>query len=100
MFIWAIACFGSNNKEDSIVLHRIFTFKQNNAQDVKGTSMNVYTRHHVSTIKRNKLLITIPTMYRLARSENKEFVGESYSRITFRDIADYEEKRQVAVGTV
>ena len=100
MFIWAFVCFGSNNKEDSLVLHRIFTFKQNNEQDVKGTSMNVYTRHHVSTIKRNKLLITIPTMYRLARSENKEFVGESYSRITFRGTADYEEKRQVAVGTV
>ena len=59
MFIWAFVCFGSNNKEDSLVLHRIFTFKQNNEQDVKGTSMNVYTRHHVSTIKRNKLLIIV-----------------------------------------
>ena len=98
---WGLATHAIlSSEEDSVIMNKVFSYSRTRHPDFKGKAMNVYMRHHVNIIKKNNLLITIPTMNRLARSKNTEFVGESYSRIKFTTSSDYEEIRQVNVGTI
>ncbi len=94
------AAAAGRNSEDSLFMQRIFSYKRLNSADIDGISMNVYVRHNVQTLKKNKALILIPTMYALARKKNNEFLGESYSRITFHTFSDREEHRHLIVGTL
>jgi hypothetical protein len=87
-------------KDHDVALDRVFNYKKSIQSDVNGVTMNVYLRYHFRTDKKNKLLLTVPSMYVLARKNNNEFVGESYSKVTFSEIQKYESTLQVAVGTV
>ncbi len=80
------------------VLHRTFVYKQSVKEDVHGTSTNVYSRYSLITERRNPILFAVPTMYVVARG-GREFIGESYSRMVFKDIDKYDAFRQVTVGT-
>ena len=70
-------------KDHDVALDRVFNYKKSIQSDVNGVTMNVYLRYHFRTDKKNKLLLTVPSMYVLARKNNNEFVGESYSKVTF-----------------
>lgn len=82
------------------VLHRLFEYRTHVDGNVHGTSTNVYSRFTLHTESRNALLLSVPAIYALSRTSNREFIGESYSRIVFRDIGLYDQFRQVVVGTV
>ena len=100
-FLTALATHATiSSKEDTVVLNRIFSHSRIKKNRNDRKAMNVYMRHHVTVIKKNNLLITVPTMNRLARSKNTEFVGESYSRVKFKSTSDYDEVRQIDVGTI
>ena len=85
---------------DSLVLNRMFNYRSMLQFNVKDSCMNLYVRFTVSTLKKNKLLLTVPSMYVLARKNNSDFAGEFYSRIQFQDLGNIHSSRQVAVGTV
>lgn len=80
------------------VLHRTFVYKQSVKGEVYGTSTNVYSRYSLVTERRNPTLFAVPTMYVVARG-GREFIGESYSRMVFKGIDQYDAYRQVVVGT-
>ena len=88
------------DQNDTIALNRVFNYRSVTQTDINGTTMNVYMRYHLRTDKKNKLLLTVPSMYVLARKNNREFVGETYSKVKFLDVQEYDAALQVAVGTV
>ena len=84
----------------AIALNRVFNYRSVMQDNIEGTTMNVYLRYHLRTDKKNKLLLTVPSMYVLARKNNREFVGETYRKVKFLDVQEYDATLQVAVGTV
>lgn len=89
-----------NAGEDSLLLKRIFSYRRSFSANIDGLSTHVYMRHSVKSLKRNRALILVPTMYALARNKGSDFMGESYSRITFNDKKEYDELRHIVVGTI
>ena len=71
---------------DTIALNRVFNYRSVMQDNIEGTTMNVYLRYHLRTDKKNKLLLTVPSMYVLARKNNREFVGETYRKVKFLDV--------------
>ena len=85
---------------DSMVLKRIFAYKSLHKTDVAGMSMNIYMKSRFRTIKKNKLLLAVPSMYSFSRRTDDDFLGESYLKVNFSNVKDYETIKQVTVGTV
>ena len=83
-----------------LTLHRVFGYKDNIRGNVRGTATNVYTRFTLKTERRNLSLMSVPTMYVISRGNRREFIGETYSRLMFKDVNEYDAYRQVVVGTV
>lgn len=98
----AAPCMGKQQKaqSDSLLLQRIYAYAEPLRKEIVGQQMNVYSRFMVNTLKKNKLLITVPTMHAISRGKHPRYVGESYSRITFDDIKTYRRQRQVEVSTL
>jgi len=91
-------CF-ADDAADSTLLHRIWNYRRNFSQPVNGLQQNVYMRYSFSTERRNVLLFLVPTMYVLAKGD-RDYIGESYCKLKFRDIYDYDQQRQVVCGTI
>ena len=98
MTLMPVICFASRS-DDSLLINRIWSYSQNFAQPVNGLEQNLYLRYTLNTERRNPTLFLVPTMYAIARGE-RDFIGESYCKIKFRDINDYDLNRQVVSGTI
>ncbi|MBQ4388116.1 MAG: hypothetical protein II822_11015 [Prevotella sp.] len=90
-------CFAQD--ADSTVMNRVWNYYRNFSQPVAGLHQNVYMRYSFSTERRNPTLFLVPTMYVIAKGE-RQFIGESYGKMVFRDIDDYDLQRQVVCGTI
>ena len=90
-------CFAQN--ADSTILSRIWNYHRNFTQPVTGVQQNVYMRYSFSTERRNPTLFLVPTMYVIAQ-DAREYIGESYGKMLFRDIDDYDLHRQVVCGNI
>ena len=99
LLVFLLTTINAANRNDSLVLSNIFSFQDNYAHDVNGFQSNVYFKHLYETRKRNATLWTVPSMYAIAKGE-RQFVSEQYSRFTFHDIDDYENRRQVYYTTI
>ena len=86
-------------KVDSLVMNRIFSFQRNFTQDVVGKQQNMYMKTRLNILKRNSLLWLVPHMYSVCQGSHS-FIDESYSRLTFRGVDDYEIRRQVVCSTI
>lgn len=89
----------AQHDKDSVVLNRVFDYKRNFAYQVEGLESNVYLKYKFITDRRNFTLWLIPHMYTLADGP-RAYVGESYCRIYFDNLNEYELKRQVSVGNI
>ena len=87
------------NREDSILLARIYSFQRNYTQEVRGFATNVYIKHLYQTHKRNATLWLIPSTYAIAKGR-RTFVSEQYSRLYFRSVSDFDHLRQVYYTTI
>ena len=56
-------------------------------------------RYSFGMDRRNALLFLVPTMYVIA-SGDRHYVGEAYCKLKFRDVDEYDVKRQVVWGTI
>lgn len=91
--------FGKAVQQDSLVLNRIFSFKRNYSQSIHEATHDIYLKYSFNTIRRNPTLFLIPTMYTIAKGSH-HYLGETYGRITFRDINDYSITRHIAIGNI
>ena len=85
--------------QDSLVMQRMFSYSDNNAQEVESFQSNVYIKHFYQTEKRNFTLWCVPSMYAIARGQ-REFVSEQYSRMTFHEDGRLDNLRQVYYTTI
>ena len=90
-------CFAQN--ADSTILNRIWSYRRNYTRPVSGQDQNVYMRYSFGADRRNFTLFLVPTMYVIAKGE-RQYIGESYCKMRFRDIDDYDLKRQIVCGTI
>ncbi|MBR1484587.1 MAG: hypothetical protein IJ612_02710 [Prevotella sp.] len=89
----------NTSRRDSLLLERIYSFRQNYTHGVKGFATNVYTKHLYQTHRRNITLWAIPSTYSIAKGE-RSFVSEQYSRLYFRSVSDFDHLRQVYYTTI
>ena len=89
----------AHHDADSVTLHRIWNYRRNYTTPMKGHEHNVYMRYVFGMDKRNFLLWLVPTMYAIADGD-RQYIGESYCRVRFRDVDDYEVRRQIVCGTI
>ena len=104
--IWmlGVICFTpgflyAEENADSLLVSRVFDYQRNYAYCVEGYENNVYLKYSFFTDKRNFTLFLIPHMYSIAKGD-RAYVGESYCRMIYKDLNDYELKRQVSVGNI
>lgn len=98
MTLMPVFCYASRTN-DSLLINRIWNYSSNHMQSVNGLEQNMYLRYTLNTERRNPTLFLVPTMYAIAKGE-RDFIGESYCKIKFRDINDYDLNRQVVCGTI
>ena len=86
-------------KRDSLSLQRVFSYAGNYTEGVEGFQSNVYIKHLYQTHQRNFTLWCVPSMYAIARGQ-RAFVSEQYSRLTFKENGELDNKRQVYYTTI
>ena len=91
-------CF-SRTSLDSLVLKRIWSYRRNYTRSVNGLEQNMYLRYTFNVPKRNPTLFLVPNMYTVARGD-RTFIGESYCKVRFRKISDFDLDRLVVCGTI
>ena len=92
-------CYARSRTADSVLISRMWDYYDHCTYNIEGVEKNLYTVYHFSTKRRNALLYLIPTMYSIARGD-KDYVGESYSKLTYHSAHDYSIHRQVICGTI
>ena len=92
-------CYARNRTADSLLINRMWNYYENYKSAVSSTETNMYMVYHFSAKRRNVLLYLIPTMYSIARGD-KDYVGESYSKLSYHNANDFNIHRQVISGTI
>ncbi len=93
------ALSAERDKTHSEILRRMFDFQARYSPEVKGKSIQIYTKHYYQTYRRNFGLWLIPSMYTIARGK-RSFLSEEYSKITITGPNSYEKKQQVFYSTI
>lgn len=99
VFLLVFSTKATSENLDSLMLRRMFSYQRNFTQDANGFSTNVYAKFLYQTNHRNLLMWTVPYGYSIAGGE-RNFVSEQYSRLTFNDMNDYKNNRQVYYTTI
>ena len=99
MFFFMPSIILSKTKKDTLVLELLFKYKDIHAKDVNGITENIYLRYSFQTKRRNPTLFLIPTMYTIAKGQ-REYIGETYGKITFNETGRYDIKRQIVSGSL
>jgi len=89
----------ARSQEDSLLMQRIFSYKEHFIPDVVDQSVNIYTKIRYNVNKRNFGLWLIPSMYTIAKGD-RDLLLETYNKVTFSDIDHFENRRQVVWSTV
>ena len=86
-------------RTDSVILHRMWSYNCLYGKSVEGKEQNVYMKYNFYAQRRNPSLYLIPTMYSIAKGD-KNYFGEVYCKMKFRDVSDYDINKQVVCGTI
>ena len=86
-------------KEDSLILDRIYEYRKANLSEFKSLEDNIYTKYRYNVEKRNFALWLIPTTYVLAK-DPREYIREAYSKVKFNDVHKFDVNAQVLTGTI
>ena len=88
-------------KKDSLILQRIYDFKESHKTSPDSIEDNVYAKYRFNVERRNPTLWLIPTMYVMAKDE-REYLRESYNHLTYYNFDQHklEINSQVLSGTI
>lgn len=89
----------AREKQDSLILSRIYQYRENQLLFTDSIKENIYTKFRFNIEKRNSTLWLIPTMYVFAKGD-REYIREVYSQATFTNAHDYDIERQVQASTI
>ena len=86
-------------KKDSLILQRIYAYKDAHKDQPDSVKDNVYMRYKFNVERRNPTLWLIPTMYVMAKGE-REYLRESYNDVTYINHHQIDVNRQLLSGTI
>ncbi len=88
-------------EDDDIIqtLDHIRQYQQSRQDSIREIEDNVYAKYRFNVEKRNPTMWLIPTLYVMAKDE-REYIRESYNRVSFTDAHHYEIKNQLLSGTI
>ena len=89
----------AKEKEDSLILDRIYEYRDSNLSEFESLEDNIYTKYRFNVEKRNFALWLIPTTYVLAK-DPREYIREAYSNVMFKDEHKFDINSQVLSGTI
>lgn len=88
-------------RPDVLLLERVFRFKA--SVDTTATTDSVtyaYRKFYLNVERRNVLLLPVPTMYRIAHGPRREYIEETYERITQKGLRQASVNRMVFLSTI
>lgn len=94
------ARMSARTRPDSLVLARVFSYRQLADTSMTDTTTYIYTKCRFHVDRKNALLMAVPNLYLVARGSKREFVSEAYTRVCFHGFSHYESKELLSVGTV
>lgn len=67
------------------VLQRVFSYAASiDTTGINGSSRVVYAKATFNVLRRNPTLMLVPTMYAVAHGDKRQYITESFSRLTYR----------------
>lgn len=99
MLVFMPSIIFSKSHPDTLILEKIFMYREKHMTSFDSTTNNIYLKYSFQVKKRNPTLFLVPTMYTIAKGQ-RNYVGETYGKITFKDINDYSIERQVTAGSL
>lgn len=97
VFILTMECTEARTRMDSVLINRVFNYRQTIEFNQFPDEMSYYTRFYIKKSKRNPILWAVPSMYRIARHSEREFAGETWNK--FKPYAKEKNFTQVSIET-
>ena len=89
----------ASEERDTLFMRRVFSYKESIETATADTSTYIYTRYNIRIPHRNFSLMFIPSMYVVSKGD-REYAGESYTRIDIKGGKIVNSQRQVSTSTV
>ena len=98
LFCMPVSVIGKE-KNDTLILNRIYEYLKANRSEFKPLVDNVYMKFRYNVEKRNFGLWLIPNTYVLAK-DPREYIRETYTKATFTDTHHFDVNAEVVTGTM
>lgn len=98
LFYMPVSVVGKE-KNDTLILNRIYEYLKANRSEFKPLVDNVYMKFRYNVEKRNFGLWLIPNTYVLAK-DPREYIRETYTKATFTDTHHFDVNAEVVTGTM
>ena len=98
LFCMPVSVVGKE-KNDTLILNRIYEYLKANRSEFKPLVDNVYLKFRYNVEKRNFGLWLIPNTYVLAK-DPREYIRETYTKATFTDTHHFDVNAEVVTGTM
>lgn len=82
------------------LIWRMFHYSDFISQQLDSIHSNTYVKYQFNVEKRNPLLMCVPTLYHLSYGDDRKFVSESFSSITFFGGQPVKSIRHAEIGTI
>ena len=99
MFIFMPTICFSQEKKDSTILEKMWSYKRNFASNNIGGTTNSYMRYTLNTERRNFTMFLIPTLYAVAKGDRK-YISESYGKMEIENTHSFKTQSQVISNTI
>ncbi|MBM6992702.1 MAG: hypothetical protein I3J02_05475 [Prevotella sp.] len=104
MIILAVAAslsFSAEVRPGAVLINRIFDYTSTvDTAHFQGRRSYTYTRFKLRVDRKNPTLLLVPTVYAIAHSGEREYIGETYNRVTLRRDGKYDSKLLLRLTTV
>lgn len=98
LFCMPVSVVGKE-KNDTLILNRIYEYLKANRSEFKPLVDNVYMKFRYNVEKRNFGLWLIPNTYVLAK-DPREYIRETYTKAMFTDTHHFDVNAEVVTGTM
>ena len=88
----------ARSRMDSVLINRIYNYFHTIDTTSLPKESSFYRRFYIKTDQRNVLLLAVPAVYWLAKGDQREFVGETWTKVK-KDSTAMNVLRQVFVST-
>lgn len=92
--------WSAKSKIDTL-LHRVFSYPQTiEIRQVTDTASYAYMKSSLRVNKRNVLLMAIPTMYMVVHGGSREYIQESFNKVSFLPSGPYTTEKLLSLSTI